>query len=165
MGKILYTNLSVFFLKISTSLIFVGKKYYFPFILIFYNYILKTYQLASSYIENLGDGSFKIVDLPEITQRSPLFDFHISDLNKDGNLDILSVGNFEASEVLSGRYDSGNGSVLLGDGKGGFKSVLNSGFNVPGEARNIQDISYKSSRKMLLVGLQNNGVQMLQQMD
>ncbi len=52
------------------------------------------------------------------------------DVNNDGLLDFVGVGNNYAAEVETVRYDGGVGVVLLGDGKGGFKSLdnLTSGF-------------------------------------
>lgn len=76
----------------------------------------------SSYLENLGDGNFKVTSLPIEAQFAPLFGVQVFDINQDGNLDVLGVGNYYETEVISGRYDACKGMVLLGNGKGGFSS-------------------------------------------
>jgi enediyne biosynthesis protein E4 len=93
----------------------------------------------SSYIENLGNGKFKIHELPLLAQIAPVNGMVVDDINGDGNLDVLMVGNDYGNEVFSGRYDAMTGLVLLGDGKGGFEAVrsLESGFLVPGDAKSM----------------------------
>lgn len=79
--------------------------------------------MESSYIENQGNGKFKIKALPVEVQFAPLNGMLSRDINGDGNLDILAVGNNYAAEVFTGRYDALNGLYLQGDGKGNFTSV------------------------------------------
>jgi hypothetical protein len=99
--------------------------------------VLEANYLKSSYIENLGDGTFTLHPLPIEAQLSPLFGIEVGDYNADGNLDVLGAGNFSATEVISGWYDAGHGILLFGDGDGGFQPVSNddSGFYVDGDAR------------------------------
>jgi hypothetical protein len=44
-------------------------------------------------------------------------DLVIDDINKDGHLDLVIIGNNYAQETLFGRYDASMGTILLGDGK------------------------------------------------
>jgi hypothetical protein len=99
--------------------------------------VLEANYLKSSYIENLGNGHFALHALPREAQLAPLFGIELSDYNADGNLDIMGVGNFSATEVISGWYDAGKGILLFGDGAGDFQPVSHerSGFFVDGEAR------------------------------
>ncbi len=92
---------------------------------------------ASSYLENLGDGSFKLSDLPHLAQLSNINDILVDDFNVDGNLDALLVGNLFVSEVETPRNDGGTGLLLLGEGKGGFQAVSpwESGFYARGDAK------------------------------
>ncbi len=46
------------------------------------------------------------------------------DVNGDGNLDILMVGNDYGNEVFVGRYDAFKGALLLGNGKGNFDEAV-----------------------------------------
>ena len=82
------------------------------------------------------------------------------DLNGDGNKDILAVGNLSAVQPDIGRYDSGYGLVLLGNGKGGFSAVepRRSGFLVPGEGRDIGVITSSGGKKVFLVGRNDDTV-------
>ena len=61
----------------------------------------------------------------------------IQDFNKDGHLDILGIGAIHQAEIETIRYDGNRGYLLLGDGKGNFSSVLNSGINLRTNARSI----------------------------
>lgn len=69
---------------------------------------------------NDGQGNFTIKKLPSEAQFSPVKDIHIEDLNKDGILDLILVGNMYDTEVETIRYDAGRGLVMLGKGKGNF---------------------------------------------
>jgi hypothetical protein len=78
----------------------------------------------------------------------------IFDINNDGYLDILYVGNNFANEVAMGRYDASNGGVLLGNGKG-FTYAQNSGIMVPADAKSLVGIQVGS--ELVYVALQNRG--------
>ncbi|MCL6261034.1 FG-GAP-like repeat-containing protein [Aquiflexum sp. TKW24L] len=106
----------------------------------------------SSYIENLGNGKFKIHELPLMAQIAPVNGMAVDDINGDGNLDVLLVGNDYGNEVFSGRYDSMTGLVLLGDGKGGFEAVrsLESGFLVPGDAKSMAVLTMADGKNIYL---------------
>ncbi|MCF6224028.1 MAG: VCBS repeat-containing protein [Flavobacteriaceae bacterium] len=78
---------------------------------------------ASSYIENLGDGKFKITPLPNEAQISSINGAIIDDFNNDGNLDVFVVGNFYISEIETPRNDAGIGLILFGKGDGTFYSL------------------------------------------
>ena len=62
-----------------------------------------------------------------------------SDLDGDGNLDLLMAGNFYVSEVETGRADAGIGLYMKGDGKGGFAPVkpAKSGFLAREDVRDL----------------------------
>jgi hypothetical protein len=111
--------------------------------------------LKSVYMENLGNGKFRLRDLPQRAQFAPVFGMMAEDLNHDGKLDLVSVGNFYGTEVVVGRYDASIGSVLLGDGKGGFTpvSVKESGFSVDGDAKALSRL--ESGKHSLILASQN----------
>jgi len=112
--------------------------------------ILKGNYDRSSYIENLGNGEFKIHELPLLAQIAPVNGMVVDDVNQDGNLDVLLVGNDYGNEVFSGRYDAFTGLVLLGDGKGSFDAVrsLESGFLVPGDAKSMAVLTMADGRNL-----------------
>ncbi len=95
--------------------------------------------LSSSYIENKGNGQFEIRPLPVMAQTAPIFGMLAQDIDGDGNLDAVLVGNEHGSDMVGGRMDAFDGLVLKGDGKGNFTplSIRQSGFYVPGNAKAI----------------------------
>ena len=101
--------------------------------------ILKATDMQSSYIENKGNGQFNIKPLPAEAQTAPIFGVLSTDVDGDGNLDVLMVGNDYGMEPYSGRHDAFNGLYLRGDGKGNFKTVplSESGFFVSGDAKGL----------------------------
>jgi hypothetical protein len=117
--------------------------------------IVKCNRLESSYLENQGNGKFKIKSLPIPCQTSPINDFWIEDLDGDGNLDALALQNDHSFETLGGLSDAGIGLVLKGDGKGNFTSlnVSETGFCVRGDARSI--VKLKAKDESLYVITQN----------
>lgn len=102
---------------------------------------LQATEMSSMILINEG-GKFKFEPLPKMAQLSPIMGSIIADVNGDGHLDILAVGNMFGAEVETTRYDASIGSVLLGDGQLNFRSiqVTESGFFTPYDARNIRTI-------------------------
>lgn len=101
--------------------------------------ILSANHMATSYIENLGNGKFRVTPFDIRVQVSPVNGIVVDDVNNDEYLDILMVGNDYGNEVFSGRYDAFQGLVLLGNGKGEFSLVSSneSGFFVGGDAKSL----------------------------
>ena len=118
----------------------------------------KATTFASSYIENLGKGRFKRTQLPIQAQFSNINDIMISDFNKDGDLDVLTVGNLFASEIETPRNDAGTGLLMLGDGTGNFSVLTNreSGFFANLNAKKIVMISNKKQKKLLVANNNDN---------
>lgn len=104
--------------------------------------VLKAETFSSSWFENTGDGNFKAHVLPKPAQFSEVHGILPVDLNADGNPDLLITGNQYHTDVENGRSDASIGTVLIGDGKGGFTPlpVQESGFSVPGDTRGIVQI-------------------------
>jgi hypothetical protein len=118
--------------------------------------VMKANYAESSYIENKGNGSFKLSALPRSVQVSPINGMTVTDVNNDGNEDVIMVGNDYGNEVFSGRYDACNGIVLLGNGKGGFtvSSFLASGFYVKGDGKALSKL-YNSKFGETIIATQN----------
>jgi hypothetical protein len=104
--------------------------------------ILKGNYDNSCFVENLGNGSFKIHSLPIAAQLAPLNSLVLKDIDSDGNLDILGVGNDFGNETFIGKYDALNGIFLKGNGKGSFETVPNSksGLLAPKDAKSIAEV-------------------------
>jgi hypothetical protein len=98
---------------------------------------------ASVYIENLGNGTFKVRLLPNEAQLSSINDFVIEDVNGDGHKDVLLSGNLFTSEIETTRNDAGISLLLWGDGRGNWTpaSAAESGLVVPYDVKSIQKIS------------------------
>ncbi|MBT8272244.1 MAG: VCBS repeat-containing protein, partial [Bacteroidia bacterium] len=98
---------------------------------------MQAYKLESLIIKNLGSGKFAIKELPNFAQMGPTLDIEIVDVNKDGILDIIGVGNLYDTEVETIRYDASRGFVLTGDNSDGFKVFNNSGLHCDKDMREI----------------------------
>jgi hypothetical protein len=107
-------------------------------------------------VRNNGHGSFTLVPLPPEAQIAPVYGMLAGDFDGDENLDLLLAGNFNSSKPEIGRMTASYGLFLRGDGKGAFDPVpaRESGFLVPGEARDIRRI--RTSRGELYVVTRNN---------
>lgn len=118
---------------------------------------------GSAYVKNLGNGTFEIQRLDISAQLSSLNDFVTGDFNYDGNLDVLAAGNLYGSEVETPRNDAGYGLVLLGDGKGGFKTVLphDTGIHISGEVKAIHKIRLGKGKEGFLIAKNNDYLQLL----
>lgn len=120
-------------------------------------YTTKSFQHASSYLENIGDGRFKLVELPKQAQIAPINGILVEDFDGDGNLDLLLSGNDFGTEVVSGRYDASTGIFLTGNGNGDFTPMLplNTGLLVDKNAKGAAIILVKGQPIYLFAN--NNG--------
>lgn len=119
------------------------------------NYKVTTF--ASAYLENKGNGKFVITNLPIEAQVSNIDDILIQDFDKDGNKDVLIVGNMYPVEIETTRNDASNGLLLKGDGKGNFTPVSSdkSGFFIAGDAKEIIKMVV-GDEQIILVALNND---------
>jgi hypothetical protein len=104
--------------------------------------VKNAYTFATSLVKNNGDGSFTMVPLPLETQIAPVYGILAVDFEGNGNTGVLMAGNFEGVKPELGNMSAGYGVYMRGDGKGHFTPVreLESGFLVPGQARDIQRV-------------------------
>jgi hypothetical protein len=119
--------------------------------------ILRATRFASSYLENQGDGQFRIRDLPTHAQLGPLYGLIGHDVTGNGHLDVLAAGNSYAPDVITGRHDALIGVLLEGDGTGQFESVSHqeSGFFVDGNGKGLAQL-YRADGTPLYVATQND---------
>jgi hypothetical protein len=95
---------------------------------------------ATTLALNNGDGSFTLVPLPREAQIAPVYGILAGDFDRDGKLDLLLAGNFDSVQPAIGRMNASYGLFLRGNGHGDFTPLraAESGFLVPGQARDIQ---------------------------
>jgi len=117
---------------------------------------MKAVDMNSSYIENKGNGKFVITPLPIEAQTAPVYGMASEDVDGDGNLDLLLVGNDYGMEPGSGRHDAFMGLCMKGDGKGNFSSmtIAKSGFFVKGDAKGLATV-HTAKNEDLLIATQN----------
>ena len=113
----------------------------------------KATNFASSYVENLGDGTFKLSVLPNEAQFSSVNQIIAQDIDGDGYKDIVVAGNLYASEIETPRNDSGMGTLLKGNGKGDFMAVPNSkcGLHIPGDVKDLSIINISGDQHIIAV--------------
>jgi hypothetical protein len=120
---------------------------------------------TSVYLENKGDGTFDMHELPVEAQLSSVNDILINDYNNDGHKDLLIAGNMYGTEVRTPRNDASIGLLLTGDGKGKFKPQphTESGFFVPYDVKNMTEIMIENTR-YVIVASNNAAVQVFKVM-
>jgi hypothetical protein len=92
----------------------------------------------------------------------PIYAISIDDIDGDGVTDLAVAGNFTASQPEFGQYDAGLGLILKGNLNGEFDALpsMQSGFVVPGEARDIAVIpGAKATGSVIVVSRNNRSVQ------
>ena len=100
------------------------------------------YTFATSIVHNEGGGRFRLVPLPTEAQIAPVYGMLATDVDRDGRTDLLLAGNFYGFKPEIGRMSAGYGLLLRGGAKGVFEPLgaKESGFMVPGQARDIQRV-------------------------
>jgi hypothetical protein len=98
------------------------------------------------------NGNLRAKALPNEAQIAPIKSALAVDINKDGHMDILTVGNHYGVEVETVRYDAGYGAVLLGDGSNNFSftPATHSGFYVPKDSRDIKQLTVKGAKTIVV---------------
>ncbi|WP_350284993.1 VCBS repeat-containing protein [uncultured Croceitalea sp.] len=112
---------------------------------------------ASVLLENKGDGSFQLKELPKMVQLSPINKILVKDFDNDGNLDALLAGNDFYAESHFGRYDALTGLFLKGNGDNGFDVFQSpeSGFYLPYQTNDLVKLT-NNKNEVLIVAGQNN---------
>ena len=118
--------------------------------------VKNAYDFATSLVRNNGDGTFTMVPLPLEAQIAPMYGMLATDVDGDGKPDLLMAGNFDGVKPEIGKMSASYGVYLRGDGKGHFTPVreLESGFFVPGQARDIQRV--RTRRGSIYIVSRNN---------
>lgn len=112
---------------------------------------------AHAYIENKGDGTFTMRKLPIASQIAPIFGMLTTDVNSDGYLDVISIGNSFATETSIGNYDAGKGMIFFGKGDGNFdlSAGYENGFFADQDGKGLTEL-LMGGRQVYIVS-NNNG--------
>jgi hypothetical protein len=124
---------------------------------------LKASTFASCYIENLGGGKFKMIQLPTECQVAPVNDILVGDFDHDQQTDALLVGNDFSAESNYGRFDALTGIFLKGT-PSGFEAIPSreSGFYLPGQSGDLILFTDRFGRKLILAGQNNEKVKVFE---
>ncbi|MBO0329072.1 VCBS repeat-containing protein [[Muricauda] lutisoli] len=119
---------------------------------------LESKVMSSSIIQNNGKNGFSVYPLSLETQFAPVYGILAEDLNFDGLLDLVLVGNSFDTEVVYGRYDASIGTVLLNKGGTSFEGIdpAISGFKAFGDSKSMVRLDISNGQSLVLVG-KNNG--------
>lgn len=109
-------------------------------------------EFSSGVLRNDGK-TFRFVPFPELAQIAPIRDMLCLDLDNDGDLDILAVGNNRTADNDVIGFDSGIGTVLRNSGKGAFSalSIRESGVKIRRDCRKIVRIPRQKQKSLICV--------------
>jgi hypothetical protein len=105
---------------------------------------------------NEGNGRFTIQKLPPKAQFSSIHALLCTDINNDGNTDIIAGGNSFNFQPQFSRLDASYGTVIINKGNRNFEYITPdaSGVEQRGQIRDIKELSAKAGTYILF--LQNN---------
>ncbi len=104
-------------------------------------HLLANHMETTLFLSNT-DKTWRPAELPIEAQFAPVCAVTMMDYNQDGYVDMLLCGNNSKLKLRLGKMDANYGMLFRGDGKGGFKYIIQarSGFNVRGDVRSIVQI-------------------------
>ena len=102
---------------------------------------------------NNGDGQFEVTPLPTGTQLSCICGILCTDINGDGQVDLLLGGNDYGFLPQFSRQDASFGHTLLNRGNGKFELIANheSGFTANGQIRAIAPLTITDKRHVIVI--------------
>ncbi len=115
-------------------------------------------------LKNLGNGNFKVEELPPHAQFSPTLSIETHDFNKDGILDIFGVGNIYEAEVETVRYDASQGYVLNNSIGETYTFVNDTSYLNNNEARIIKKIIIDNQMHFIIIN-KNGAPKILKYLD
>ncbi|WP_299115419.1 VCBS repeat-containing protein [uncultured Winogradskyella sp.] len=115
--------------------------------------VLKANHFQHTLFVNDNGKGFKTQNLPSEIQISVLNDAVIKDLNKDGNVDMITGGNFYGTDAEYGRYDASIGATLINKGNSNFEAISasESGLKISGNVQHIKEISIAGQPHLLVI--------------
>lgn len=120
---------------------------------------LEANYMATSVVENKGNGRWQLRPLPVEAQFAPVYAISSLDYNKDGVSDLILAGNLFEVKPEAGRYDALLGGVLLqGKGNMQFEAVpyLQTGLTKVLSARAIRTIDVARQKFLMVTANQDS---------
>ena len=123
--------------------------------------VKKAYTFVTTVFYGKRDGTFLGQPLPTEAQFSPVYAIIVKDFDSDGSKDLLLAGNFYGIKPQLGRYDASYGTLLTGDGTGGFTTVpiRNSGLSLTGQVRDMVSLTYGNKREVIIIAKNDDQIQ------
>ncbi|UCH62726.1 MAG: VCBS repeat-containing protein [Fidelibacterota bacterium] len=123
--------------------------------------VKKAYTFATTLFCGNEDGTFLKQPLPAEAQFSPVYAIIAGDFDSDGSKDLLLAGNFYGIKPQLGRYDASYGTLLRGNGAGGFASVpmWNSGLSLTSQVRDMVSLTYRNKQEVIIIAKNNDRIQ------
>lgn len=115
---------------------------------------------SSAIFMNEG-GIFKRINFPHQWQLFNWNDIVLEDLDKDGNLDIISAGNLYEAEVETPRCDAGNGLILFGNGDGTFDQAFPTSINWADQNVKKLGLIHLNKSPAIIIGNNNDVLELL----
>jgi hypothetical protein len=124
---------------------------------------LSVKHLKNAWLENTGDGKWRMHDLPVAAQFSAIQGAVVKDFDGSGENSIFCAGNFYPFRVQLGREDAGKGLLLKWDKKSGFlsKEEAAAGVWVDGDVRDVLGLKLGKKGNAIVVSKNNAAVQVL----
>ena len=101
------------------------------------SYVCSVNTLSTIALKNNGSFNFTEIKLPKQVQFSPIYSITHSDIDQDGDLDILMGGNLYNVKPEVGIYDASYGFFIENTPKGLYYHPNGKGFNISGEIRSL----------------------------
>ena len=101
------------------------------------SYVCSVNTLSTTALKNNGNFNFTKIELPKQVQFSPVYSITHSDIDNDGDLDILMGGNLFNVKPEVGIYDASYGLFIENTSQGLKYHPNGKGFNISGEIRSL----------------------------
>ena len=110
----------------------------------------QVFELRSCVFLNDGHGQFEKIPLPNIAQASTIYDFLPEDLDRDGDTDLILIGNLYEMSTQLGRLDALQGLVLKNNGGGSFSWAPELALPVSGAGRAIEPLRIENKEHFII---------------
>lgn len=110
------------------------------------------------------DGTFKTNFLPVEAQLRPMLDAVTTDLNNDGFMDIVAVGNIYNTEPETPRLDFHNATVLISNKNDNFyfDHELSTQLEINGNSKSIEILKRKNLSDLLVISINDGNLKVFE---